>query len=85
MKTLVRKEDNVSIYLFDDNKVVKIESNRVVVGDPAEFIIADCNSDNTTLFTNVTTPDEWVGWKYLYTKTGGWELNPNWNPPEVNE
>lgn len=83
MKTIVRNETNVSLYLFDDSKSVDVQEDRIVVGNPPELIISDCNSSNATLFEGVASPDEWTGWKYLYTAAGGWELNPAWQPPEV--
>lgn len=82
MKTIVHKEFNVSLYLFDDSKFVSVVDNQTIVGNPTEFIIADCNNSNVTLFENVTDPGDWKGWKYLYTEANGWQLNPNWNPPE---
>ena len=81
MKTLVKKNSNVSIYLFDDGEYISVETDKVIVGNPVRFIITDCNSTNVNLFENVTDPGDWIGWKYLYTTKNSWELNPNWNPP----
>lgn len=83
MKTITRKSTNVSLYLFEDDVVVDFQSDKTIVGNPAQFIIDDCNSSNVTLFENVSTPDEWIGWKYFYTEADGWVLNPDWNPPEA--
>ena len=82
MKTLVRNGTNVSLYLFPDTEVVNVQADKTVVGNPERLIISDCNSSNVTLFEGVTNPDHWTGWKYLYTAAGGWELNPNWTPPQ---
>ena len=82
MKTIVRNYNNVSLYLFNNDEKLIITENDITVGEPPKFIIADCNSTNVTLFENVADPGDWIGWKYLYTEANGWELNPNWNPPE---
>jgi hypothetical protein len=80
MKTIVRKGTNVSLYLFDDSVYVDIAADKTTIGDPATLYIDDCTTANATLFEGVTTPEEWTGWKYLYTTESGWELNPNWTP-----
>ena len=82
MKTIVRNGTNVSLYLFPDSETVIIGADKTTVGNPARLYIDDCNSSNVTLFEGVTNPDQWTGWKYLYTAAGGWELNPNWTPPQ---
>lgn len=82
MKTIVRKESNISLYLFSDDVVVNIDKNNTIVGNPPEMIISDCDKTNTILFENVTDPDDWSGWKYTYTEETGWVLNPGWQPPE---
>lgn len=79
MKTLTK--NGVSIYLFDDNKALDIQSDKIVVGDPVDFIIGDCNSENVTLHENVTDPGDWAGHKYLFDGTD-WTLNPDYNAPE---
>lgn len=81
MKTIVRKDTNVSLYLYDDEIVVDIQSDKTIVGDPPMLIIGDCDSSNAVLFENVSNPEDWQGWKYFYTDADGWVLNPDWNPP----
>ena len=46
MKTIVRKSDNISLYLFADDKEVTLESDKTVIGptDNPDLYIADCNS-----------------------------------------
>jgi hypothetical protein len=83
MKTIVRNGTNVSLYLFDDSAYVDIAADKTTIGDPVQFYIDDCTTSNVTLFEGVTNPDEWTGWKYLYTAEGGWVLNPDWTPPEA--
>ena len=85
MKTITRNDNNVSIYLFDDATYVDIQADKTIVGDPVQFIIDDCNDSNTTLYTGVSNPEDWTGWKYLYTEADGWVLNPDWVPPDVTD
>lgn len=80
MKTLTK--NNISLYLFDDSKSLSITTNNIIVGDPAEFIIADCNISNTFLHENVEAPADWKGHKYLYD--GEWSSNPAWVEPEID-
>ena len=84
MKTITRNEDNISIWLFADDKVLDVQSDKIIVGDPEELIIADCNSNNVTVHENVTEPDDWYGWKYFYDGTT-WTLNPDWVDPRLEE
>ena len=79
MKTLVK--NNKSIYVFDDAEVLDITTDNIQVGEPARFIIEDCNSSDTTLHTDVTPPENWVGHKYLFNGTT-WTENPDWEEPE---
>lgn len=82
MKTICFNENNISIYLFDDTTFVDIQEDKIVIGNPVEYYISDCNKNNTTLFENVTSPDDWIGWKYFYTLKDEWVLNPEWNSLE---
>lgn len=81
MQTITRKDTNVSLYLYPDDVAIVVTSENIVVGDPPELVIGDCNSSNADLYTGVTDPGDWQGWKYLYTTENGWELNPDWDPP----
>jgi hypothetical protein len=85
MKTLIKTENNWSLYIFDDNEVLNIGDDQIAVGEPVTLYIGDCNSSNVTLFENVTPPDDWCGCKYLYTAENGWELNPNWVEPVLED
>ena len=78
MKTLTK--ENVSIYLFDDSKILTITADNIIVGNPAEFIIDDCDSGNTVLHEGVTAPDDWTGHKYNFDGTT-WTQNPDWVDP----
>ena len=53
MKTIVRKSDNVSLYLYPDDKEITLESNRTVIGptDNPELYISDCNASGVNIMT----------------------------------
>lgn len=82
MKTITSNQNNVSLYLFEDSETIVVTQTEITVGNPPRFIIGDLNSTNSTLFENVSNPEDWQGWKYLYAAADGWVLNPDWNPPE---
>ena len=83
MKTLIRTESKVSLYLFADSEAVDVQADKIVIGNPERMIIGDCNSSDTTLIEGVTEPTEWVGWKYLYDD--GWQTNPDYVAPPAEE
>ena len=76
MKTIVRKSDNVSLYLFADDKEVTLESGRTVIGptDNPELYIADCNSSNVNVHTSVDNKSDWWGHKYKHDGSS-WSTN----------
>jgi len=82
MKTLTK--DGLSLYLFDNNETLLIGFDKITVGNPAQFIIGDCNSGNTVLHEGVTGPQSWTGGKFFFDGTE-WTLNPNWVEPETLE
>ena len=70
MKTIIETSTNISKYLFEDDVSVDMTSEQIIVGDPPRFIIADMNSDNSTLYTDITNaPDDWTGCKYTFDGT----------------
>ena len=82
MKTLCK--NNVSIYLFEDTKPVSLNTNNITVGDPVDLTISDCSASDTTLYTDVTTPADYVGGKYMFDGTT-WSANPKWVEPPAEE
>jgi hypothetical protein len=81
MKTVVRKNTNVSLYLLPDSTTVILGESQMQVGsNPVEFYVADCDISNAVLHENVTPPEDWTGGKYLYD-AGAWTLNPQWVDP----
>ena len=85
MKTIVDNATNTSRYLFADDKSVKMESERITVGDPAEFIIGDLNSGNATLIEGVTEPEDWFGCKYTCASDGTFTAVEGWVDPRESE
>jgi hypothetical protein len=77
MKTIVEIETKLSKYLLTDDVAVSLTANHIVVGEPAQFIIADLNSSTATVYGNVSAPDDWTGNKYTFNGTD-WALDPNW-------
>lgn len=67
--------DGVVIYLFKDDTVIDVQSDKTVIGDPETLIISDCNSSNVTVVTGVTDPGDYWGWKYK--NTSGTTLTAN--------
>lgn len=78
MQTLTK--DNLSLYIFDDATEITQTDTETIVGNPAEFIIGDCNINNTVLHTGVTPPADWTGHKYLFDGSD-WTINPNYQDP----
>lgn len=67
--------DGVVIYLFADDTVIDVQSDKTVIGDPETLIISDCNSSNVTVVTGVTDPGDYWGWKYKHTSGSSLNLN----------
>jgi len=85
MKTIVETSTKLSKYLLADDVAITATSDDITVGDPAQFIIADLNSGNTTITENVTNaPDDWKGNKYFLDGTT-WSANPDWVDPEADD
>ena len=84
MKTIVENTTILSKYLLDDAKVVVLNEDNIVVGDPAEFIIGDLNASTVTVYEGVTAPADWIGNKYTFDGTD-WTLNPDWVNPVTTE
>lgn len=73
MQTICRDDNKVSLYIFSDDTLIVQYEDRIEVGDPVELIIADCNENNVTLYTDVTPPEDWGPWKYTFDGTA-WAL-----------
>jgi hypothetical protein len=84
MKTLIRQEDTVSLYIFDDATEVSVEGTQVVVGNPVEIYITFCNDINSMLINNVTPPADWNPSKYCFNGID-WTINPNYVEPTLEQ
>lgn len=82
MKTIVETSTKLSKYLLADDVTITSNSDNLVVGDPAQFIVADLNAGSVTITENVTNaPSDWIGNKYKFD-SGTWSANPDWVEPE---
>jgi len=77
MKTIIDKETNRSLYLFEDDKVIDADINKIEVGDPVELAIADYNSTTITIHEDVDPPTDWRGGKYFFDGTD-WTLDTDY-------
>jgi hypothetical protein len=81
MKTIVETSTGISKYLLADDVTITATATEITVGDPAEFIIGDMNSGNSTITENVTNaPDDWMGCKYTFDGTT-WTMVDGWVDP----
>jgi hypothetical protein len=81
MKTIVETSTGISKYLLADDVTITATATEITVGDPAEFIIGDMNSGNSTITENVTNaPDDWMGCKYTFDGTT-WTMVEGWVDP----
>ena len=81
MKTIVETSTGISKYLLADDVTITATATEITVGDPAEFIIGDMNSGNSTITENVTNaPDDWMGCKYTFDGTI-WTMVEGWVDP----
>ena len=83
MKTLVDINTYISLYLFDDSETILLLEDRVIVGNPVQFVIADLKSSNTFVFENVTPPQDWCGRKYAYDGNA-WTLNSDFIDSQID-
>jgi len=78
-KTLISKDSRISKYIFENDTVVDIKSDKVITPN---FIIGDMNSSNAELVFEVTPPAEWIGCKYICNEDKNFTLNPDYTEPE---
>ena len=80
-KTITENSTKLSKYVFANDKPVIMGEGIITVGsDPVDFYIADLNSSNSTMHTDVTAPDGWSGNKHFFDGTD-WTNNPDWVDP----
>jgi len=84
MKTIVENQTGLSKFVYEDDMVITMESDRIVIGDPEILVVACHNETDSTVYENVTdVPSDWVGNKYIYDGTT-WTQNPHWVDPTDN-
>ena len=87
-KTIIRKSDNVSVYLLHDDATVDLAAtpNATVRGNTggSDFDIGDLNSSNATVHEGVTAPADWKGNRYTFDGTSWTEVD-GWVDPTQTE
>lgn len=86
-KTITRKSDNVSVYVFGDSVNVDLSATphtTVRNNGGNDFNIADLNSSNATLHTGVTAPSDWKGGKYTFDGSS-WTKDSDWVDPAASQ
>lgn len=81
MKTITRNEENISIFVADDDVEITVQGDRIIIGEPEDFIMGDRNSGNSTLHENVTLPEDYHIYKYKFDGTN-WTVNPAFDQTE---
>lgn len=82
MQAITRKKTGVSLYIFSDDKVIRIGDEVTVIGDPVELIISDCSTATAALYADVTPPSDWAGGKYTFI-SGEWVMVHGWVDPPL--
>lgn len=77
MKTIVETTTNLSKYLLNDDITIVLNTDRIIVGEPPLFIVADLNNINAVIYENIIAPADWSGNKYMFDGIN-WVLNSNW-------
>lgn len=81
MKTIVRKSNGLSLYIYPDETTILTDGLYFQVGVPPELFICDCTQDNALVHESVTPPDDWAGHKYLFDGIT-WTQNPDYISPK---
>lgn len=75
MKTIVRNEDNISLFYFDDDTEIVVGEETKIIKDGEEILtIADSEPEGVTIYTEVDAVPDWYGWKYFYDGSN-WTVN----------
>ena len=74
MKTITLNNSNRSCYAFEDSDTLTMTAESITCPN---LIIADMNSSNATIHTDVILPEDWDRSKYLFDGST-WSLNPDW-------
>lgn len=85
MKTIVENSTKLSKYLYEDDKEIFMEADRITIGpvDNPELYVGCHSMNDCTLYENIEgPPDTWAGNKYTFDGTT-WTANPEWRDPVV--
>ena len=89
MKTIVRKDGNISTFLLPDGADVDLSGAEIRISGDANFTISPqaCAPSEANVHENVTAGDvlvgtsikitEWIGRKFTFNGTA-WGINPDW-------
>ena len=84
MKTIIRKETNLSLYIFEDDEIVDVSDSDMKIGNPVDLIVFDCNSENVSIIENINPPNDWEGNKYTFDGTT-WTVTQKWIDANTEE
>lgn len=87
MKTIVENSTKLSKFLYEDDKEILMEEERITVGPVSnpDLYVGCHNKHDCTLYENIEGPSEtWAGNKYMFDGTT-WTANPDWVDPAVLE
>jgi len=82
MKTIVRKDNGISIWLFNDDVNIVIGPTKTQITNNFIRTIEDCDTSNSLMYENVTPPSDWFYHKYIYSNNT-WSDNPNFVDPRI--
>tara|TARA_B100000212_G_scaffold290595_1_gene232131 strand:+ start:459 stop:830 length:372 start_codon:yes stop_codon:yes gene_type:complete len=85
MKTIVENSTKLSKFLYEDDKEILMEEERITIGPVSNpDLYVGCHSKHDcTLYENIEGPSEaWAGNKYMFDGTT-WTANPDWKDPAV--
>lgn len=83
MKTICRKEDNVSFFIIPEELQLGQDGNNIVVTGPNGISKSIYGYDLYYFYDNVEAPEDWIGNKYCYTPERGWYFNKHWEAPYI--
>lgn len=85
MKTIVENSTKLSKFLYEDDKQILMEADRITIGpvNNPELYVGCHSMNDCTLYENIDGPSEaWAGNKYMFDGTT-WTANPDWKDPAV--
>ena len=81
MKAVIRKSDQLSVFVFDDNESLSFSENSLVT---SRFVAVDISEQDYEIVSVANKPEDWTGGKYFW-KNNAWELDPDWVDPATLE